>query len=156
MYGLAVVGLTKQGVKQLNAYEAKHVRAIAKAPAHVYKERTEDIFKRLGYTSPVETMLKYLVGIQQGRRGLTCSWHETALASLREVLASMGAGVIEAPMNVSEIACPVCVVYFGGVKAMKIHLAKMHQESFKVHEDAQARREVDFQWMGCRRADTAS
>ena len=43
LYGLAVVGITRAGVRQLCSYKAKHIRAIAKAPSHIYRETAEHL-----------------------------------------------------------------------------------------------------------------
>ena len=71
LYAVAVVGVTKTGARQLCSFEAKHIRAIAKAPSHVYKEPTTALLLRLGYNTPVDAILRYLQKIPQNRRGET-------------------------------------------------------------------------------------
>ena len=50
-YGLLAVGLTQAMLAKLSRFEIRHVRAIAKAPRHLYHEASADLLKRLQQSS---------------------------------------------------------------------------------------------------------
>ena len=57
-YGLLAVGLTQAMLDKLCKFEIRHIRAIAKAPRHLYHEASTDLLNRLKQNTPVHFLLK--------------------------------------------------------------------------------------------------
>ena len=60
LYGVVAVGFTYKSLELLRRMEQAHVRAIAKSPRHLYHERTEDLYRRVGLLEPDHAMIKLL------------------------------------------------------------------------------------------------
>ena len=52
LYGVHATGQTTATIRLLDAYDARALRAISKSPAHVTKESTADLRRRLKVTPP--------------------------------------------------------------------------------------------------------
>ena len=121
LYGIPVIGITPKGVRQLQAFEAKHVRAIARFPVHLTRETTVSLFQRLGLLPAMDHMCKML---EKALTAPEATWQREALERLQ--ILSGGHSVQPASFVTREISCPVCGLYFAGLQAMKIHHTKMH------------------------------
>ena len=60
MYGLHAVGITPRVAARLSSFEIRHLRALARSPAHITRESNKQLLERLGVTSSLVYLSKLL------------------------------------------------------------------------------------------------
>ena len=109
-YGLAVVGLSREGVQHLNAFQIRRIRSLAKSPVRNARESTSDLLQRVSQQRPVEAIMHQLQWSIKRRMLPQTSWQQDGLDRLQLLVASTQ---IESASHVAaEVACPTCGIYF--------------------------------------------
>ena len=62
MCGLHAIGVTPRGAARLSSVELRHLRAPARSPVHITRERNQLLLARLGVTSSYDYLSKLLKG----------------------------------------------------------------------------------------------
>ena len=116
---------------KLDQFDARALRAIARAPAHLTRETTSALRSRLCIDSPANALAKALRRRVQASQ-LSFAWFSEILRQLEEHIAVAQHTSQLVPVAVSEdvdefgVACPECGQYFHHVRHMKSHQAKQH------------------------------
>ena len=131
LYGVVAVGFTHKSLELLRKMEQAHVRAICKSPRHLYHERTEDLYRRVGMLEPDHYLIQLLTKqcrFQQQRSGQVDPWKQRSLSFLQDYVQGKTHGVLRMTVD-DTVPCPTCGVYFSTVTAMRQHHAKRHKIS---------------------------
>ncbi|CAE7350808.1 unnamed protein product [Symbiodinium sp. CCMP2592] len=139
LYGIPSIGVTAKSLRLMQRFEAKHVRRLARAPAHLTHERTQDLYARLGLTSLQDALLaraqssvdSFQKPYQFPWKGDLRNWQVKKLDELKECIQLSQSTTLT--QTVSEgVPCPVCGVYFDTQHAMRAHATQKHSMIFTV------------------------
>ncbi|CAE7281246.1 unnamed protein product [Symbiodinium sp. CCMP2592] len=132
LYGQHATGFTSSVLRRHDQFDARVLRAIAHAPAHLYKESTADLRIRLKVESPSTVLAQTLEGrIRKTADAESVQW----FSRLQQDLISLRAQPATGPATESSpfgrepqigVACPECGQYFSTVQTMRTHQAKRH------------------------------
>ena len=131
LYGLHATGVNAQILRELEAADARGLRAIARSPAHLYHESTTKLRQRLKVDSPTSTLRLILqrrcsnvVDLQlkawfesEQRRSLDEGWTLTGKSQELHLT----------PEGIPGVACPDCGITFVNRRHMLSHQARKHR-----------------------------
>ena len=137
-YGLLAVGLTQVMLEKLCKFEIRHIRAIAKAPRHLYHEASTDLLNRLKQNTPVHFLLK-IAKSKIGKIDLPNEFRSSLCLSI-DTLERYVAG--QGPQRAhcsQQVPCPTCGLFFESVPSMRLHHARKHGKALGLqrHEYAE-------------------
>ena len=142
LHGLASSHIREDDFRRLRIFMIKQIRAIARSPAHLYHESTEDLLSRLRIPDPWEMLL------QEAEQQLS-AWKERAEHSPQSITACPKAGSLlqeslerirrrqvqqtrseetgrEPRPSVGKHTCPVCGHEATTHRLNKVHQARIH------------------------------
>ena len=137
-YGLLAVGLTQAMLDKLCKFEIRHIRAIAKAPRHLYHETSKDLLNRLKQNTPVHFLLK-IAKSKIEKVDLPNEFRSSLSLSI-DTLERYVAG--QGPQRAhcsQQIPCPTCGLFFESVPSMRLRHARKHGKALGLqkHEYAE-------------------
>ena len=133
LYGQHAVGITTAVLRRLEAADARHLRGVARSPAHLTHESSVHLRQRLRISSPQQALQQLLQRrATNSRDGPSRERFKVLLAWLRD----------QPPMDVHDpskllqpvdshrhIACDICGQYFGSMQHLMSHHARKHPEA---------------------------
>ena len=128
-YGIHAVGVTPGVLDRLEAQDVKHLRGLAKSPAHLWHESTVVLRARLKIRSVHQTLMKLYQ-----RRGMRSQDPESSAWFLAQHawLASGAQQPADSPGGLRQIncrhavACEHCGLYFNSMGQVRRHMRRMH------------------------------
>ena len=140
IFGLHATGLNEAVLRRLEATDSRHLRALARSPSHITHESTTALRKRLQTSSPATALQELLqrrisscqdaqgkatmqVHLNQLQRVLGCSVTGTQEAT------ALGLGKLVPCHAEQQVACPICGLYFPGMRIMLSHKARQHKSA---------------------------
>ena len=139
MYSVPVVGVAAKGYGKLYKLATRHLRALAKQPAHVSHCTNQQIWEQLGLKPPAalatQVLKTFLQGLQHSR---SLQEDVTNTASnetyIKNVLASFGQLPVHPPTHSAvsdqqgaKAVCPECGQECISENAMRIHCKLVHK-----------------------------
>ena len=131
LYAQHAVGVNGSVLRKLEQFDARALRAIARAPAHLTHETTSALRARLHIESPTSALTNILRRRVQASQ-ITPAWFSEILRQLEEHVAvaqhTSQLELVSASGDLEEfgVACPVCGQYFHHVRHMRSHQARQH------------------------------
>ena len=132
-YGQHAVGLNMAVLRRLEAADARHLRGIARSPAHLTHESSLHLRQRLRISSPQQALIQML---QRRTAGSTDVSSRACFQELLQWLKNqLQVDAHEAttrlrPVDSSRhIACEVCGQYFGSMQHLLSHHARKHPDA---------------------------
>ena len=141
-YGLTAVGLDEWSADKLRSQVAKQVRLVARSPAHVLRETTNQLYARLGMQDPVITLATTCQHrIDTSRRMLdhlqptrVKQWWNLLGSTFSTLSPQTPSALDGGPSRLREVttvasfkcACPECGQYFPTSHALSVHIGKQH------------------------------
>ena len=122
IFGLHATGLTDAVLRKLSATDSRHLRAIARSPAHITHESTAELRRRLAGCESIRacTDPASVADMEQQLKWLTHLTEPT-------VPGQAGSNCRLVPCSVSiGVACPTCGQYFDNMRHMLSHHTKQH------------------------------
>ena len=129
----------KWSLRRLEAADSRHVRSIARSPAHLSHESNAALRGRLKIQSPLQDLgcdneassgngvlrMRPLCGIFR----ILASGSKTSLQTTAETDVDLPSanGRLRLCRPTEGVACTVCGVYFTCMRTMKTHRTKMHE-----------------------------
>ena len=138
IFGLHATGLNEAVLRRLESTDSRHLRALARSPSHITHESTAALRKRLQASSPAtasQELLQRRISNcldAQGRAIMQEHLHQlqkvngSAIIGEQEATAS-GSGKLVPCHAEQQVACPVCGLYFPGMRIMLSHKARQHK-----------------------------
>ena len=133
LYGQHAVGITTAVLRRLEAADARHLRGIARSPAHLTHESSVNLRSRLRILSPQQALQQLLT------RRAANSTHEPSRARFQVLLAWLRdqphmdahdpSSKLQLVDSTRHIACDVCGQYFGSMQHLISHHARKHPET---------------------------
>ena len=127
---LHATGVNAQILRELEAADARALRAIARSPAHLYHESTTKLRQRLKVDSPTSTLRLILQRRCSNVVDLQLkAWFEQRLRSLDEgwTLTGKSQELHLTPEGIPGVACPDCGITFVNRRHMLSHQARKHR-----------------------------
>ena len=134
LFGVYAVGLNEWSLRRLVAADSRHVRSIARSPAHLSHESNAALRNRLQIQGPLQDLIATMK-----RREAACSdvafvqhlqdlgqWIQHSLKTPEDVDLPDDHGKLRWCGPAEGVACTVCGVYFTCMRTMKTHRTKMH------------------------------
>ena len=131
LYAQHAVGVNGSVLRKLEQFDARALRAIARAPAHLTHETTSALRARLYIESPTSALANILRRRVQASQ-ITPAWFSEILWQLEEHVAvaqhTSQVELVSASGNLEEfgVACPDRGQYFHHVRHMRSHQARQH------------------------------
>ena len=150
LYGITPIGVTSKSLSLLQRFEAKYIRRLARSPAHLTQERTQDLYRRLQMPTLHEALSarasSCLASSDQPFRypghAVVQSWQQRKLLDLQECIQ-----LVHTTLATSAVAdgvpCPVCGVYFNDQHAMRAHATQRHAMIFTSKLNTEEGRNID-------------
>ena len=124
-------------IRSLEATDSRHLRAIAKSPSHITHESSTALRARLKVLSPgmalVELLKRRITGCQDA---VSKDTMQTYLSWLQKQVGNsdfttpdpsdLGTTKLVPCLADTQVACPVCGLYFPGMRIMLSHKARQH------------------------------
>ncbi|CAE7835719.1 Pol [Symbiodinium sp. CCMP2592] len=137
LHGVLSTGITAAGLRTLEKFEIKHIRAIACSPSHLFRERSADLQKRLQYEPIADALGRMYHSCQQQAATLHFPFPgDRVLEQRSRLLYEAYQETLQARMystltqcDSAGVPCPVCGVYYSDQRIMRIHCAKSHHIS---------------------------
>ena len=143
LYGVSTFPLQAKDIQALHRRDVKYIRAIAKSPVRITRERTVDLFRRL-HIKPIEEFctVKITEGAKrQQQKILTTAsilpTNSTQDAAEEAQPSTDMKGMVALGVTADEIhtyACPKCGLYFPTQCIMRIHHSRKHQTPLHKHD----------------------
>ena len=107
LYVLCVRSAALYGLRKLQIFEVKHVRAIVRSPVHLTRETTVHLYKRLKLRMPAQQLFDVLRNRAKRLRmaDMHKQWLPERCGWMHELLLLQTAGLEPVPV-VQEVACP--------------------------------------------------
>jgi len=137
LYGQHATGATSAVLHKLEQFDSRALRAIARSPAHITKEKTVDVRARLRVDPPHSVLCKTLERrVQKVASADSREWFMQQLQEIRALCpdtTGKGTGTPYTGQDASQMAqlrpvpCPDCGLYFPTLRHMRSHQARQHQ-----------------------------
>ena len=140
IFGLHATGLNEAVLRRLEATDSRHLRALARSPSHITHESTTALRKRLQTSSPAtalqELLQRRIAGCQDAQGKAVMQVH---LNQLQRILGhsvtstqestELGLGKLVPCHADQQVACPICGLYFPGMRIMLSRKARQHKSA---------------------------
>ena len=154
LYGITPIGITSKSLSLLQRFEAKYIRKLARSPAHLTLERTQDLYHRLQiptlYAALTSRANSSLEACEKpfrypGQESVK-TWLQLKLRDLAECIQLTQTSLTKVTaegITTEGVPCPVCGIYFGDQHAMRAHATQRHDMRFTTKLDTAAGRNID-------------
>ena len=143
LYGVSTFPLHAKDIQALHRRDVKYIRAVAKSPVHITRERTVDLFRRL-HIKPIEEFctVKITEGAKRQQQKILTTASILPTSSTQDAAEKAQPstdmkGMVALGIPADEIhtyACPTCGLYFPTQRIMRIHHSRKHQTPLHKHD----------------------
>ena len=133
LYGQHAVGTTPAVLRKHDQFDARVLRAIARAPSHLTHESTASLRQRLQVDSPHQVLKRTLERrVQKSQDPRSATWFKARLDELESQCQTTGpdsVGLTRPGFDLFQevgIPCKVCGQYFPSFRVMRSHRARQH------------------------------
>ena len=130
LYGQHAVGVNGAVLRKLDQFDARALRALSRAPAHLTRESTGKLRRRLEVESPLNVLNQTLTKrISKLRDESICQWFTQVQANLSTHLQTPATACSLEPIDADielGVACPECGLYFPNHRHVQSHRARQH------------------------------
>ena len=115
LYGVTAFSLPPKALLALHRRDIKYIRAIAKSPVHITRERTHDLLIRLDLPS-----IDLCIQKTQQKLGIAHTSPDPQTSTVHSPV------LTELSSTAEQVPCPTCGLYFPSQQIMRIHHTRKH------------------------------